>query len=65
MPARELPKDLWDNLGKKAPIQANMRGYKVKRASWRKKDARKRPCASFVYIREKAYNLRTALDLLN
>ena len=53
VPVKPLSNDLWQQLRKKEPIQASLRGYKVKRAGWRKRDARKRPCASFVYIREK------------
>ena len=51
--AKELPENFWEVLGQKASIQAIIRGYKKTKCPWRKKDKRKRPCASFVYINDK------------
>ena len=58
-PEKPLPKDFWEVLGKKDSLQAIIRSYRRMKATWRKIDMRKVPCASFVYIREKqvAYDL--------
>jgi len=53
MPIKEIPKDFWDVLGKKAPLQAILRMYHRRKATWRKTDQRKIPCASFVYVGDK------------
>jgi len=53
MAVRDIPDDFWDEFYKKEVIQASMRTYKRTVAYWRKKDKRKRACASFVYIRDK------------
>jgi hypothetical protein len=48
-----LPKDFWEILNQKSSIQAILRSYKKIKCPWRKVDRRLRPCASFVYIRDK------------
>lgn len=50
---KPLPRNFWDTLSKKAPIQAILRIYHNKKALWRKEKPRTIPCGSFVYIREK------------
>jgi len=54
MAAKQLPKNFWKVLRQKEPLQASMRGYKKARCLWRKTDRRKRPCASFIYLSDKA-----------
>ncbi len=55
IPIKELPKNLWKVLRKKAPLQAILSIYKRKKAIWREKgiDIRKIPCGSFVYLNNK------------
>ena len=50
---KPLPDNFWDVLSQKAPIQASLRMYHRRRIRWRKPDARKVPCAPFVYMRDK------------
>jgi hypothetical protein len=52
LPIKALPDDFWDVLRAKGPFQAILRGYKRRKAMWRKVDQRKIPCASFVYIND-------------
>ncbi len=49
-----LPADFWEVLEQKDSIQASLRQYHRRRVSWRKQDARKVPCAAFIYLRDKA-----------
>jgi len=49
-----LPPDFWNVLKEKEDIQASLRQYHRRRINWRKEDARKVPCAAFIYIRDKA-----------
>lgn len=53
MAIRPLPKDMWESLAEKEPIQAILRMYHRRKAMWRKREARQIPEASWVYIREK------------
>ena len=53
MLAKPLPKNFWKILNKKKEVQAILRGYKSCVCMWRKRDRRKRACASFVYVRGK------------
>ena len=52
-PIKPLPGNFWEVLGDKQPLQAILRSYRNVKATWRKDDQRKIPCASFVYIRDK------------
>jgi len=58
LPTKPLPKDFWEVLGKKRSFQAILRIYHRKKATWRKDEQRKVPCASFVYCRDKAVTER-------
>ena len=51
--AKPLPQDFWEVLGRKSSIQAILRAYKKRKYGLREKDKRKRPCASFIYLRDK------------
>jgi hypothetical protein len=53
VPIKKLPDDFWDKLAEKEKIQAILRMYHRRKATWRKEDKRKIPCASFVYINDK------------
>jgi len=53
LPIAPLPDDFWDVLRKKASIQAILRMYHRRKATWRKINQRMIPCASFVYIGDK------------
>lgn len=47
-----LPDNFWDRFYEKMPLQAILRGYIKVKVRWRLIDRRKRPCASFVYLRK-------------
>jgi len=49
---KPLPCLFWEKLRELEKIQAVLRMYKRRKAYWRKKDQRKIPCASFVYIND-------------
>jgi hypothetical protein len=53
-PTAAFPVNFWEELGKKAPIQANLLLYRTKRCLWRKKEQRKTCNGGFVYIRDKS-----------
>lgn len=53
MAATKIPNNFWSTLGEKEAFQASMRGYKKRKCHWRRRDKRQRPCASFVYFRDK------------
>jgi len=50
---KPLPPDFWERLAGKEPIQAVLRIYHKRKATWRDSNTRTIPEASFVYIREK------------
>jgi hypothetical protein len=52
-PVAPLPRNFWKVLGQKDPFQAPLRMYHRRKATWRRGDQRKIPCASFVYFRDK------------
>ena len=52
-PFKKIPNNFWEILRKKESLQAILRMYKRRKATWRKDDQRKIPCASFVYINDK------------
>tara|TARA_R110000824_G_scaffold12226_8_gene53696 strand:- start:9279 stop:10010 length:732 start_codon:yes stop_codon:yes gene_type:complete len=52
-PFRSVPENFWEVLGRKESLQAILRMYKRRKATWRRSDQRKIPCASFVYINDK------------
>lgn len=57
---KPLPFDFWSNMKSKGSLQASLRQYVRPKATWRSKDRRKIPCASFVYIN----NQSVSLDLI-
>ena len=53
VPTTKLPYDFWEELGKKAPFQANLFQYRTKKCLWRDRDWRKVCNGGFLYIRDK------------
>ena len=52
MCTKPLPDNFWEQFYQKEALQAILRGYRLKKIHWRTKDRRKRPCASFIYLRD-------------
>lgn len=55
VPTRELPKNFWQELGKKESFQANLQVYHRRKAHWREEELRKVPNGGFIYLRDKSY----------
>lgn len=53
IPFKPIPKDYWEIMSKRYPIQIPLRGYKRRMLPWRKDDQRTVCCAGFIYIRNK------------
>jgi len=52
-PIQPLPDNFWQRFYEKDDIQISLRWYFRRRITWRTEDARKVPCAAFIYMRNK------------
>jgi hypothetical protein len=59
VPAKVLSDSFWGDFCRKSSFQSSLRAYMKPKCLWRKTAKRQRPCASFVYCRDK--NITNAL----